>query len=119
MATTSLQNWLPASKKVNCLYKGKNVSCHSLYTLYSPYNDSLYFLKEQVHKENKLGIMTNVGESGLVKVIFTNIHKISDTCANSLDRYIMRNIWEIFLLFIKFKFLRKNGVSEKNKANLP
>ena len=33
--------------------------------------------------------MTNVGKSRLVKVIFTNIHKISDACANSFGRYIM------------------------------
>ena len=60
-----------------------------------------------MHKDNKLGIMTNVGKSKLVKVIFTNIHKISDACANSL-----KNIFEkqMFLLFIKFKFLWKNGV---------
>ena len=42
-----------------------------------------------MHKDNKLGIMTNVGKSRLVKVIFTNIHKISDACANSFGRYIM------------------------------
>ena len=55
----------------------------------SPYNVFLYFLEGQVHKNNKLGIMTNVGKSRLVKVIFTNIHKISDACANSFGRYIM------------------------------
>ena len=55
----------------------------------SPYNVFLYFLEGQVHKDSKLGIMTNVGENSLVKVIFTNIHKISDACANSFDRYIM------------------------------
>ena len=44
----------------------------------SPYNVFLYFLEGQVHKDSKLGIMTNVGKSRLVKVIFTNIHKISD-----------------------------------------
>ena len=63
----------------------------------SPYNVFLYFLEGQVHKNNKLGIMTNVDKSRLVKVIFTNIHKISDSCANSFGRYIiiaqcMRNI---------------------------
>ena len=46
----------------------------------SPYNVFIYFLKGQVHKDNKLGIMTNVGKSRLVKVIFTNVHKISDAC---------------------------------------
>ena len=33
--------------------------------------------------------MTNVGKNKLVKVVFTNIHKISDACANSFGRYIM------------------------------
>ena len=55
----------------------------------SPYNVFLYFLEGQVHKDNKLGIMNNVGKSRLVKVIFTNIHNISDACANSFGRYIM------------------------------
>ena len=86
----------------------------------SPYNVFLYFLEGQVHKDSKLGIMTNVGKSRLVKVIFTNIHKISDACANSFGRYIMtaqcmRNVFT----FIKFKFLWKNGVYEKIKAHLP
>ena len=63
----------------------------SVVTVYipSPYNVFLYFLEGQVHKDSKLGIMTNVGKSRLVKVIFTNIHKISDACANTFGRYIM------------------------------
>ena len=63
----------------------------SIVTVYipSPYNFFLYFLKRQVHKENKLGIMTNVGKSRLVKVIFTKIQKTSDACANSFGKYIM------------------------------
>ena len=36
-----------------------------------------------------VGIMTNVGKSRLVKVIFANIKKTSDTCANNFGRYIM------------------------------
>ena len=44
----------------------------------SPYNVFLYFLEGQVHKDNNLGIMTNMGKSRLAKVIFTNIRKISD-----------------------------------------
>ena len=77
--TSSLQNinWLPASKKVRAVY------------LPSSHNLFLQFLEGQVHKDNKLGIMTNVDKSRLVKVIFTNIHKISDACANSFARYIM------------------------------
>ena len=38
----------------------------------SPYN-VLYFLEGQVHKDIKLGIMTNEGKSRIVKVILTNI----------------------------------------------
>ena len=55
----------------------------------SPYNFFLYFLEGKVHKDIKLGIMTNVGKSRLAKVIFTNIHKISDACANGFGKYIM------------------------------
>ena len=60
---------------MSCLYKGKM----SIVTAYipSPHNFFLYFLEEQVHKDNKLGIMANVGKNRVVKVIFTNIHKIS------------------------------------------
>ena len=54
----------------------------------SPYN-VLYFLEGQVHKDSKLGIMTNMGKSRLAKVIFTNIHKISKASANNFGRYIM------------------------------
>ena len=93
----------------------------SIVTVYipSPYNFFLYFLEGQVHKDNKLAIITNVGKSMLVKFIFTNIHKISDACANSFGRYIMiaqcmRNVFT----FIKFRFLWKNGGSEKIKAYL-
>ena len=75
----------------------------SIFTVYipSPYNVFLYFLEEQVHKYNKLRIITNVGKSRLVKAIFTNIHKISDTCANSFGRYIMiaqcmRNVFTFY-----------------------
>ena len=48
-----------------------------------------YFLEGQVNKDTKLGIITNVGKSGLVKTIFANIHKMSDAWANSFGRYIM------------------------------
>ena len=54
-----------------------------------------------MHKENKLGVMANVDKSRLVKVIFTNIHKISDACANNFGRYIMiaqcmRNVFTFY-----------------------
>ena len=116
MATTSsLQNinWL--SKKVWAVYiKEKNVYCPSL--IPSPYNVFLYFLEGQVHKDSKLGIMTNMGKSRLAKVIFTNIHKISDACANSFGRYIMiaqcvRNVFTFYYISSSFSgkmvFLRK------------
>ena len=62
----------------------------------SPYNVFLYFL--EVREDSKLGIMTNAGKSRLAEVIFTNIHKISDACANSFGRYFlivqfMRNVF--------------------------
>ena len=75
----------------------------SIVTVYipSPYNVFLYFLEGQVHKNNKLGIINNVGKSRRVKVIFTNIPKISDACANSFGRYIMiaqcmRNVFTFY-----------------------
>ena len=55
----------------------------------SPYNVFIYFLEGQVHEDSKLGIMTKMGKSRLAKVIFKNIPKISDACANSFGRYIM------------------------------
>ena len=86
----------------------------------SPYNDFVYLLEPQMHKNSKLGIMTNVSKIFTKWVTFTNIHKMSDACANSFDRYIwLYNVWEMFLLFIKFEFLRKNGISEKIKAHFP
>ena len=69
-----------------------------------------------MHKDSKLGIMTNVGKSRLVKVIFTNIHKINDACANSFGRYIMiaqfmRNVFTFHYINSSFSgkmvFLRK------------
>ena len=67
----------------------------------SPYNVFLCFLVGKVHKDSKLGIMTNVSKRRLVKVIFTNIHKISDAYANSFGRYIMivqcmRNVFTFY-----------------------
>ena len=48
----------------------------------------VYFLEGQVHKDSKLGIMINVGKRRLVKVNFTNIHKMSDACANTFGKYM-------------------------------
>ena len=66
------------------------------------------FMEEKVHKDSKLGIMTNVGKSRLVKVIFTSIHKISDACANNFARYIMtaqcmRNVFTFFLIQVSLE----------------
>ena len=67
----------------------------------SPYNVFLYFLEGQVRKGGKLGIMTNVVKKRLVKVIFTNINKISDAHANGFVKYIMiaqgmRNVFTFY-----------------------
>ena len=67
------------------------------------------FLEGQVHKDNKLGIATNVGKNTLVKVVFTNIHKISDTCANSFGRYIMtaqcmRDVFTFYLIQVSLEY---------------
>ena len=114
MATTSsLQNinWL---NKLGAVYiKEKDVYFPSL--IPSSYNVFLYILEEQVNEDSKLGIMTNVGKNRLVKVNFTNIHKISDAYASSFCRYIvtgqcMRNVSKLFW---------ENGVFEKIKAHLP
>ena len=87
MATTfPLQNinWLPAAKKAWAAYEKENMSVVTVYIL-SLYNVFPYILEGQVHKDNKLGIMTNVGKSRLIKVIITNIHRISDTYAVSVS----------------------------------
>ena len=52
----------------------------------SPYNVFLYFLERQVHKDSKLGIITYLGKIRLIKLIFTNIPKISDAFAISCGR---------------------------------
>ena len=83
---------------MSCLYKGKNVYCPIAYTFSTHF---FYFLEGQVNKDTKLGIITNVGKSGLVKAIFANIHKMSDACANSFGRYIMivhcmRNVFTFY-----------------------
>ena len=67
----------------------------------SPYNVFFYFLQGQVRKDTKLGIITNVGKSRLVKATFANIDKMSDACANSFGRYIMiaqcmRNVFTFY-----------------------
>ena len=82
----------------------------SIVTVYIPssYNVFLYFLEGQVHKDSKLGIMTNVGKSRLAKFIFTNIRKISDACANSFGRYFMivqcmRNVFTFYSIQVSLE----------------
>ena len=98
MATTSsLQDINYFSKKVGAVYiKEKNVYCPSL--IPSSYNVFLYFWEEQVHKDSKLQIMTDVSKNRPIKVILKDIPKLSDACANSFGRYIiiaqcMRNVF--------------------------
>ena len=116
MVSTSLQNINSLSKKVWTVYKkDKNVYCPSL--IPSPYNVFLYFLEVQLHKDSKLGIMTDVSKNRLVvKVIFTNAHRKSNACAKSFDRYIiiaqcMRNAFTFYYINRRFSgkmvFLRK------------
>ena len=75
----------------------------SIATVYIPSPDNVFlcFSEKQVRKDNKLEIMINVGKSRLVKVIFTNIYKISDACANIFGKYIMiaqcmRNVFTFY-----------------------
>ena len=66
----------------------------------SPCNVFIYFLEGQVHKDTNLGVMTNMGKSRPIKVIFTNIHKTSDACANSFGGYMIeqctRNVFTFY-----------------------
>ena len=70
LLNTYLQNinWLPVSKKMSMypVYLKEKMSVVPVYIprLYSVF---LNFLEGQVHKDNKLEIMTNVGKSHLYK----------------------------------------------------
>ena len=54
-----------------------------------------------MHKYTKLGIITNVGQSRLVKVISENIQKMSDARGNSFGRYIMvvQSMRNVFIFY--------------------
>ena len=74
----------------------------------SPYNVFLYVLEGPKHEYSKLGFMINVDKFRLVKAIFSNIHKISDTCANSFGRYIMtaeymRDVFTFYLIQVSLE----------------
>ena len=77
-------------------------------SIHFQYNVFLYFLQGQKHKDSKWGIMINVSKSRLVKNIFSNIHKISDICANSFCRYIMiaqymRNVFTFYYIQVSLE----------------
>ena len=55
-----------------------------------------------MQKDAKLGIITNVGKSRLVKVIFANIQKMSDAYANSFGRCMIYEKCFYFLLNSSF-----------------
>ena len=97
--TSSLQNISWLNKRVSCLYKGGKCLLSQSNTF--PTQCFSLLLEGRVHQDGELGIMTNVGKNKLVKVIFTNIHKISNACTNSFGRYIMiaqcmRNIFTFY-----------------------
>ena len=71
----------------------------------STYNAFLYFLEGKGHKDSKLGVMINMGKSRLAKSIFTNIHKISDACANSSGGYKNSSFSIKKVLLIKLKLI--------------
>ena len=54
-----------------------------------------------MHKYTKLGIITNVGQSRLVKVISENIQKMSVARGNSFGRYIMvvQSMRNVFIFY--------------------
>ena len=73
----------------------------------SSYNFFLYFLEGQKYEDSKLGIMVNVGECRLVKVIFSTIHKISDA-SNIFGGYIMiaqcmRNVFTFYYIQVSLE----------------
>ena len=74
-------------KNMSCLKKA-NISIFAVY-IPSPYYFLFYFLQGLAHKDTKLGVITNVGKSRLVKSSLQNTHKMSDAWANSFHRYIM------------------------------
>ena len=82
-----------------------------------------------MHKDSKLRIMTNVGKNRLVKVIFTNIHKITDACANSFGRYIMyekyfylssnSNLFGKMVFLTKLKLIYPSTLQNDNNCSVP
>ena len=74
----------------------------------SPIQCFSLFFGRQKHKDRKLEIMINVGKSRLVKVIFSNIHKVSDACANRFSKYIMvvqcmRNVFPFYSIQVSLE----------------
>ena len=86
----------------------------------SPCTAFLYFVGKQKHEDGKLGTMNNKGKCRLVKVIFSNIHKIKDACANSFGIYIMvvQCMRNVFILYYIQLSVEKRFFC-KIKAHLP
>ena len=85
----------------------------------SPYNVFLYFLEGQVHKDNKLGFITNAGKSRLVKVIFTNIHIISDALQTVLVHHVCTMYGKCFYFLLNSSFSGKMVFLRKLKLIYP
>ena len=85
----------------------------------SPYNVFLYFLEGQVHKDNKLGFITNAGKSRLVKVIFTNIHIISDALQTVLVHHVCTMHGKCFYFLLNSSFSGKMVFLRKLKLIYP
>ena len=107
MATTSsLQNinWLSSNEKCELSIQRKKMSIVPV-NIPSLYNDFAYFLEGQVHKDSKLGVMTNLSKSRLVSHLYKHLQNKWCMC---------QQFWYCFC-FISFKFLRKNCFLTKLK----
>ena len=75
MATiSSLQNinWLSANEKCELSIQREKMSIVPV-NIPSLYNDFAYFLEGQVHKDSKLGVMTNLSKSRLVSHLYKHL----------------------------------------------
>ena len=111
MATTSsLQNinWLSANEKCELSIQREKMSIVPV-NIPSLYNDFAYFLEGQVHKDSKLGVMTNLSKSRLVSHLYKHLQNKWCMC---------QQFWYCFY-FISFKLLRKSGFLRKLKIISP
>ena len=110
-------NWLPVSKKRWAVYiKERNVYCTSLYTF--PIQCFSLLLEGQKHKDSKLGIEINVSKGSKSHLFKHSQNKLMHVQTVFVDTSWLHNEWKMFLIFITFTFLWKNGVSGKIKAHL-